>query len=292
MTERGPLVSTQWLDDRLQDDDLRVIDASWRLPGGGNAHEHYLKRHVPGAVFFDIDAVAGRETDLPHMLPSPAAFEKAVSALGVSNADRVVIYDDDGLFSAPRVWWTFRAMGHDYVYVLDGGLPKWRAEGRAVTAARSNPDRTRYEAAPVNGACAAHIDIRNAILSGETAVADARPAARFRGEAPEPRAGMRSGAMPGAVNIPFQTLLSKQGAFLEPDLLRARFTAAGLDLNKPIITTCGSGVTAAVLSLALNVIGHRRHTLYDGSWAEWGDRKNDAAEFPVITEREGGQQTP
>ena len=292
MTDRRPLVSTQWLADHLQDNDLRVIDASWRLPGHGEARDDYLERHIPGAVFFDIDIIADRETHLPHMLPSSAVFEEAVSALGVSSEDRVVIYDDAGIFSAPRVWWTFQAMGRAGVSVLDGGLPKWRAEGRPVTAAPSNPAPARFKTAPFKAACANHADIRKAILHGGTAIADARPEARFHGRAPEPRDGLRPGAMPGAVNIPFQTLLSKEGAFLEPDLLRTRFTAAGLDLDKPIITTCGSGVTAAVLSLALDVIGHRRHSLYDGSWAEWGGEEKDPAEFPVITEREGGQQTP
>lgn len=281
MTSFGPLVSTEWLAEHLQDDNLKIIDGSWRMPGQTPAIKDYAQRHIPGAVFFDIDAIADQTSPLPHMLPSKAEFEHAVGALGVSDTDRIVVYDDQGLFSAARVWWTFRAMGDRNIAVLDGGLPKWTAEDRPLTAEATALPATAYKASPVPALCKSADAVRAALADNSAQVIDARPAPRFAGKAPEPRHGLRSGAMPGALNTPHATLLNEDGTMRSPDALKAIFTATGADLSRPIITSCGSGVTAAVLSLALEIIGHNTHGLYDGSWAEWGDARHDSKEFPV-----------
>ena len=278
----GPLVSTQWLAEHLGEARLKVIDGSWRMPGQGSAHDDYGRRHIPGAVFFDIDAVSDPESPLPHMLPPQAVFERAAGALGVSDKDRVVVYDDQGLFSAARVWWTFRAMGHADVAVLNGGLPKWLAEERPTTADSPAIASAVYEAAPVQALRRTAGEVRAALSDKSASVVDARPAARFSGAAPEPRAGLRSGRMPGAVNVPFSSLIDGGGALHAPAAVRAVFETAGADLSLPVITTCGSGVTAAVLSLALEAAGHYNHGLYDGSWAEWGDERHDDKDWPVV----------
>lgn len=281
MTIVGPLVSTDWLTDPVGAPNLKIIDGSWRMPGDGDAFEQYHREHIPGAVFFDLDVIADRQTDLPHMLPSQRVFEDAVGAMGISENDIVVIYDEKGIFSAARVWWNFRAMGHGQVAVLDGGLPKWLAEGGPVTAAAPTVSTVSYSAAPDPGWRQSAVDVRYALTRKDSAVIDARPAPRFSGETAEPRAGLRSGHMPGAVNLPFPALLTESGTLRAAPELGNIFSAAGVDLSRPIITSCGSGVTAAILSLALEVSGCRKHGLYDGSWAEWGDKKNDDAEFPV-----------
>jgi thiosulfate/3-mercaptopyruvate sulfurtransferase len=281
MASFGPLVTTKWLADHLKDPDVKVIDGSWRMPGTGNAIDDYNKRHIPGAVFFDIDEIADKSFALPHMLPPQDLFERAVGDMGMTENDSVVVYDDKGLFSAARVWWTFRAMGHRNVAVLDGGLPKWLAEDRPVTADVTKPLKVPYNANPEPAMCVTADDVRNALLMKTASVADARSAGRFQAEAPEPRAGLRSGAMPGAVNTPFDSLINEDGTMKPPEALRAVFVNAGANLTKPVITTCGSGVTAAVLCLALERIGHSSHRLYDGSWAEWGDDRNDPSLFPV-----------
>lgn len=285
MYEFGPLISTEWLADHLQADDVKIIDASWRMPGAGDAHVDYLKRHIPGAVFFDIDAVSDRRTSLPHMLASPGQFQNAVGALGVSNKDRVVIYDDQGLFSVARVWWNFHVMGHEHVAILNGGLPKWEAEGRPLAAGEEAPSPVHYIAALDKQLVADHDDVLTMINSDEVNIVDARSAARFIGEAPEPRAGLRSGGMPGAANVPFDALIDDNGCLRSPAALKTIFEESGARFNAPIITTCGSGVTAAVLFFALHIIGHRDIALYDGSWAEWGEEANDPVRFPVVTER-------
>ncbi len=278
----GPLVSTQWLAEHLSETNVKIVDGSWRMPGQGAAIDNYNARHIPGAVFFDIDAIADRETHLPHMLPSPAQFAQAMGALGISDSDRVVVYDEKGLFSAARVWWTFRAMGHEDVAVLDGGLPRWLAEHRPVTADKTIPTQTIYTPRPQPGLIADAAAVRDA-LTGAKTVIDARSPERFAGKAPDPRPGVRSGHMPGARNAPFLSLLD--GDALKPVAdLSAIFTDAGISPETPVITSCGSGVTAAVLSLALELTGSRSHALYDGSWSEWGEETNDDAIFPVVAD--------
>jgi len=278
----GPLVSTQWLADHLGDHDVKIIDGSWRMPGQGAAIENYNAQHIPGAVFFDIDAIADTNTHLPHMLPSPEEFAHAVGALGVSTDDRIMVYDEKGLFSAARVWWTFRAMGHKEVAVLDGGLPRWLAEGHAVTAETPAPKQAVYTPRPQVALVADAKAVRDA-LSGARTVIDARSAERFAGKAPDPRPGVRAGHMPGARNVPFLSLL--EGDALKPAAeLSSIFTHAGIAAETPVITSCGSGVTAAVLSLALELTGSRSHALYDGSWSEWGEETHDNDLFPVVTD--------
>ncbi|MEO1251952.1 MAG: 3-mercaptopyruvate sulfurtransferase [Pseudomonadota bacterium] len=282
MSLAAPLVSTDWLHANL--DAARIIDASWRMPGEPPAYKDYQRRHISGAVFFDIDALADKSTDLPHMLPSPSDFENAVGALGVNEDDAVVVYDDQGLFSAPRVWWTFRAMGHARVAVLDGGLRKWIAEGRAVDDRAPRPSPQRYKASPKRDLVADAETVRTAIADAAPRIVDARPAARFRGAAPEPRAGLRSGHMPGALNVPVDRIVRDDGTLADDAALRAAFEDAGVDVDAPIITTCGSGVTAAVAGLALEVLGHRRWRLYDASWAEWARRDHDSSVYPVVVD--------
>lgn len=274
-----PLVSTDWLAAHLGAPDVVVIDASWRMPGSGDAHADYLKRHIPGAAFFPIDEIADRATSLPHMLAPAGVFEKAVGAMGVGNRSRVVVYDDQGLFSAARVWWTFRTMGHLEVAVLDGGLPKWIAEGRLVTADIPRLAMQKFHAAVDPGRLADHRRVKTA-LAGDALVLDARPEPRFRGAEPEPRPGLRRGHMPGAVNLPASSVMTADGRMKPPAALREIFEAAGLD-ERAVITTCGSGITAAILALAIETLGRRPSALYDGSWAEWGREGNDPEEFPV-----------
>lgn len=262
------LVSTGWLADRLEE--VVVLDGSWHLPTEGrNARAEYAAGHIPGAQFFDIDTISA-DSPLPHMAPTPEQFGQAIGAMGIGGATQVVVYDSAGLFSAARVWWLFRLMGHDAVAVLDGGLPKWRAEGRAVVtevpeplAEAVNPifqpDRIRTAAQ---------------VAEGRAQVVDARSAARFRGDAAEPRPGLRAGHIPGALNLPFGQLLNADGTMKPVNEIEDAFRAAGVDLERPVITSCGSGVTAAVLSLGLERIGHPDHALYDGSWSEWGGRED------------------
>lgn len=265
------LVSTEWLAAHLDDPGLRILDASWHMPAAGrDARAEHDAAHIAGARFFDIDAVADPDTELPHMAPPPEAFARAVAALGIGDGDQVVIYDDAATRSAARAWWTFRLMGHDRVAVLDGGLAKWRAEGRALTdaapAARAAQLNARLRPDLVRDAR----QVAEASAQGSAQIIDARAGDRFRGEAPEPRPGLTSGHMPGAKNLPFGQLYTPDGTMKDASALRAAFTSAGVDLSRPAITSCGSGITAASLSLALERLGHRNHALYDGSWAEWG----------------------
>jgi len=271
------LISADDLARDLGAPDLRIVDASWHLDGR-DARAEFEQARVPGAVFFDLDAVSDHTTHLPHMLPTAAAFAKAVGGLGISATDWIVVYDTVGLFSAARVWWTFRLMGASNVRVLDGGLPCWRGSGQAVASgAASSPVPTVFEPFERSGAVADMATVL-AALSGDAQIIDARPAARFTGEAAEPRAGLRSGHMPGALNLPFKALLDDAGRLLPVDVLRARFTDVGVTFDRPIITSCGSGVTAAILTLALAELGEDS-ALYDGAWAEWGGR----AETPIHT---------
>ena len=265
------LVSTDWLAAHLKDPDLRILDASWFLPDAGrDAKAEYAAGHIPNARFFDIDEITDNRSTLPHMAPPPEKFIARMRAMGVGDGHQVVIYDAAGLFSAARVWWTFRLMGKTDVAVLDGGLPKWRAEGREIDDMPPIVRDRHMTTSRQNQMVKDVTQVAHAAKLGEAEIIDARAAARFRGEVAEPRAGLRSGHIPGSRNVPFATLLNADATMKSPAELRAVFEAAGVNLAKPAITSCGSGVTAAVLSLALERIGHRNHALYDGSWAEWG----------------------
>ena len=265
------LVSTAWLEAHLRDPDLRILDASWYLPTESrDPKAEFLDRHIPGARFFDIDEISDLRSDLPHMVPPVEKFMSRMRVMGVGDGHQVVVYDGSGLFSAARVWWLFRLMGKSDIAVLDGGLPKWLAEGRPV-----NDDdpiiRDRHMTVTRQNQMVKDVtQVARASKLGDFEIIDARAPARFRGEAPEPRAGLRSGHIPGARNVFFKDLLKADGTMKDASGIRAAFEAAGVDLNKPAICTCGSGVTASVLALGLEVIGKRDHSVYDGSWSEWG----------------------
>ncbi|HEY1416038.1 MAG TPA: 3-mercaptopyruvate sulfurtransferase [Caulobacteraceae bacterium] len=265
-----PLVSAAWLAEHLDDPKLIVIDASWHLPAAErNARAEYAAGHIPGAVLFDIDEICDHSTTLPHMLAPPADFAVAVRRLGVSQSSFVVAYDSLGLFSAARVWWNFRAMGHGAVSVLDGGLPRWIAEGHPLETGWRTPSHGDFKARPALALVADKGAIRRAVEGGGQQIVDARAADRFSGAAPEPRAGLRRGHMPGARNVPWSALVTG-GALQGPEALKEAFVEAGVDLVRPITTTCGSGISAALLALALTRIGRDDAAVYDGSWAEWG----------------------
>lgn len=266
------LVSTTWLAARLGEPGLVILDASWHLPASGrDAEVEFRAAHVPGARRFDLDAVSDPDSDLPHMAPTVGAFAEALRGWGVSRGSQVVVYDTAGLFSAARAWWTFRLMGHGAVTVLDGGLPKWRAEGRPVEGGGAAPpaDVRSVDAVPDPALLATADDVARALATGEAQVLDARSRGRFEGTAPEPRPGMRPGHMPGAVSLPFGEVLNADGTMKDRDGIEAALAAEGVDPAEPVIATCGSGVTAAILSLALARLG-RAAAVYDGSWAEWG----------------------
>ena len=270
-----PLVSTAWLADHLGAPDVRVVDASWYFPHEEkDPLEQFKLAHIPGAVFFDIDEIADEKSDLPHMLPSPVKFASRVRKLGLGDGARIVVYDQLGLRSAARVWWSFRAMGHEDIVVLDGGLPKWIAEGRPVDDGPALPRDRHFTARYSNDLVRDLSQVKRALASGKEQLVDARSAARFSGEAPEPRDGVRGGHMPGAFNVPSSAILAPDGTVKTTTQLTELFKEAGVDLNRPIITTCGSGITAAILSLALARIGKDRTPVYDGSWTEWGARED------------------
>ncbi len=270
------LVDGEWLAQQLGAPDLRLFDASWYLPGEQqDARSLYLSAHLPGARFFDIDRVADTESALPHMAPTPARFEHLIGALGVGNEDRVVFYDQKGIFSAARGWWLMRLFGHQQTAVLDGGLPKWRREGRSVSAGEESPARpasfrASYHARYLRGLG----DVLANISQPQELLLDARSAERFHARVPEPRAGMRGGHIPGSRNLPYGDLLDNGETLLAPERLRQRFAAAGVGPDSAVVTSCGSGLTAAVLSLGLVVADLPAGALYDGSWAEWGGRED------------------
>jgi thiosulfate/3-mercaptopyruvate sulfurtransferase len=273
------LVTTAWLAANLGGRNLRVVDGSWHLPDlKREAFEEFVEAHVPGAVFFDIDEIADPGTLLPHMLPSARRFADRVGRLGITNADRVVVYDTRGVVSAARVWWTFRAFGHARVAVLDGGLPRWRAEGRPVESGLPAPRARRYTAR-LHRRLVRDLDAMRANLTHRREqVLDARSRGRFVGTEPEPRPGLRAGHIPGSLNLPYELLSSKDGTLLGRDELRRLFEAAGVDLDRPVVTTCGSGITAPVLALGLYLLGRDRVAVYDGAWTEWGGRADTPVE--------------
>lgn len=277
--DRDPLVTCDWLASHLSAPDLVVLDATWRMPGDpADPKADFAGAHVPGALFYDLDAHSDASSALPHMLPSPQVFAAGARRFGIDPGDRVVVYDQIGLFSAARVWWMFRAMGHENVAVLDGGLPAWIAEGRPVETGWTTPAHGEFKAHADPGLVSDFDGVKRALDTRTAQVIDARSKARFTGEAPEPRAGLASGHMPGALNLPWGELLTAEGRLRNRAELIDRFRAAGADPDRPVIATCGSGVSAAILALALARIGAWRTAVYDGSWTEWAGR----ADAPIV----------
>ena len=278
-TASGPFVSTNWLADHLTDPDVQIVDGSWYLPTQGrDAAREFMEGHIPGAVFFDIDAIADRSTDLPHMLLDPESFGEACGALGLASDNTLVVYDGAGLFSAARVRWMLRHFGAERVAILEGGLPKWKQEGRPLAAGADAAKAAVFSAQVLNDDAVDLAAVREVLATGSAQVVDARPAARFRGEAPEPRPGVRPGHMPGSSNLPFSEIV-EDGRLKSPEMLKQAFESAGIDLDRPVITSCGSGVSAALLVLGLETMGKTDSRLYDGSWAEYGSRDD----LPVAT---------
>ncbi len=267
------LVSTEWLDKHINDPDLRVIDASWYLPGEDrNPLEEYKQSHIPGARFFDIDEIADKDTQLPHMVPPQELFAARVMKLGIGDGHQIVVYDTAGIFSSPRVWWLFKLMGHRDVAVLDGGYPKWLNEGREEEDMLPLFNERHYSVRKLAQRVKSYAEVQAASEEGLSQILDARPSSRFNGLAPEPRPGLRAGNIPNSLNLPYTNLLTENGTMKEKKELLEAIQLVGIDLDKPIITTCGSGITAAILYLALDLIGHKNISLYDGSWVEWGSK--------------------
>ena len=275
------LVSTDWLAARLGTSGIRVVDASWYLPGSGrDAAAEYRAGHIPGAVFFDIDAISDQRSPLPHMLPSAADFATDMAGLGLNDWDTLVIYDGSGVnLSAGRAWWTFRTFGHDPVAVLDGGMGKWRAEQRPIEHGMVTLSQGNFTARLDPRAVRDLDAVRANIVNGSEQLVDVRSPGRFEGIEPEPRPGLRPGHVPGSINLPFTELVTRDGTLLTPEVLRRRLAQAGVDLNRPVVATCGSGTSACALVLSLHSIGHTQTAVYDGAWSEWGAR----ADTPVET---------
>lgn len=265
------LVETDWLADRLGSGEVRVVDASWHLPNAGrDGYSEFLGKRIPGSIFFDVDALSDTTSPLPHMLPSADEFAQAISALGISSDDRIVVYDSHGLFSAARVWWTFHVMGHESVAILNGGLPKWMAENRPVENGKADdPEPGSFSAQLDAGRVRDMAQVRTALASSDAQVLDARPKPRFDGTAPEPRPELKSGHMPDSLNLHYSALIGDDGTLKPASDLADLFDGAGVDRTQPIITTCGSGVTAAILTLSLHELGCHDTSLFDGSWTQW-----------------------
>jgi thiosulfate/3-mercaptopyruvate sulfurtransferase len=273
------VVSAEWLQNELGAEDLKVVDASFYLPAQNrDADAEYLAGHIPGAVRFDHDKIADHSTGLPHMVPTPEVFAQAVGKMGIKATDRIVIYDGPGIFSAPRGWWLFRIMGAKTVYVLDGGLDGWKAEGRPLETAVPRPAPVTFDADLQFDKVIDFHSMLSIVTEGKRQVADARSAGRFTGQEPEPRAGLRSGHMPGARSLP-SGMFSANGKLRTLPELRKAIEDSGIDMGRPVVTSCGSGITAAIITLALESLGHEDNALYDGSWTEWGGRP----EAPVVT---------
>jgi thiosulfate/3-mercaptopyruvate sulfurtransferase len=268
------LVTTDWLAAKLGSPDIVAVDGSFYLPAQKrDAQAEYLAGHIPGAVRFDLDAISDHANPLPHMLPSAEQFARDVGAIGIAETDTIVVYDGAGMFSSPRVWWTFRLFGAENVFVLEGGLPKWKAEGRPVEAGASKRAARTFRAGKPPAIVATLADVQAALKNKTAQVVDSRPGERFRGEAPEPRPGVRPGHIPGSLSVPSSTFI-ENGRLLPPDKIKAALEEGGVDLDKPVISSCGSGVAAAALWLALDAIGKPPQSLYDGSWSEWGARND------------------
>jgi len=271
-TPKTWLIETDELERELDAPDFVIIDATWYMPDEGkNAREEYLAEHIPGAIFFDIDEIADTNSPLPHMLPSPEKFSSRMRKMGIGDGQRIVVYDRHGMFSAPRVWWMFRVMGADEVSVLNGGLPKWKSEGRPLMMGEPSARTPRHFTSRRNLDLVRDVDDMKSVIHDKSAdIVDARSPERFAGTVPEPREGLRSGHIPGAQNVPYGQLLNADGTLKSTEELNAIFAAAGVEPHKPVVTSCGSGITACVLALALAETGHRRTSVYDGSWTEWG----------------------
>jgi thiosulfate/3-mercaptopyruvate sulfurtransferase len=266
------VVSPDWVEKNLGSPEFRVVDASWYLPAQNrDGAAEYSDGHIPGAVFFDQDVIANHTSSLPHTIPAPELFADSVGKLGISEADTIVVYDGPGIFTAPRVWWLFRVMGAKNVFVMDGGIDAWKKEGRPLTTDLPEPVpivfHTDFDAQRVTS----FADMKKIVTSGARQIADARGAGRFSGDEAEPRPGVRSGHMPGAKSLP-SGVFSVNGRFKSLPELKATIESAGIDLSRPVVTSCGSGITAAIITLALESLGHHDNTLYDGSWSEWGAR--------------------
>ncbi|PWL17895.1 3-mercaptopyruvate sulfurtransferase [Falsochrobactrum shanghaiense] len=280
MSEKSAfIISREELKERLGEPGLAIVDASWYLPAAGrNGREEYDAAHIPGAVFFDQDEIADKDSGLPHTLPSPELFARHAGSMGITADETVIVYDGPGMFSAPRVWWIFRVMGIRNALVLDGGFDGWKKAGLPVTSKATKIAPSLFTPAFDAAKVVSFNEMREIVDRGSAQIADARASSRFTGRDAEPRAGMRSGHMPGARNVPV-TSLSANGELKDLDSLRQIFADAGVDLDKPVVTSCGSGVTAAVITLALTSLGHQENRLYDGSWSEWGGRPDT----PVVT---------
>ncbi|MGK2284779.1 3-mercaptopyruvate sulfurtransferase [Pedomonas sp. V897] len=274
------LVSTEWLAGELGANDLRIVDASWHMPAENrNARAEFEAAHIPGAVFFDIDEIADTSSPLPHMLPSPEKFASRAQALGLGDGSRIVVYDNSDLRSSARAWWMLRVFGAHRVAILDGGFQKWQAEGRPVESGKPVVRHRHFTPWEDRSAVRTLEQMKANLTTKAEQVLDARSASRFAGAEPEPRPGLRAGHIPGARNLPYRQLLAEDGTFKRGEDLRAAFEQAGIDLSRPVVTTCGSGITAAVLAFGLHLLGHDKVALYDGSWTEWGSQPDT----PVVT---------